>query len=158
MKTRRILLLASVVVISFFAVESKGALASDDASAYGSWPGQNHGSGFDNWVFSNSSGNGSLDGEFLLTGNDSRSQINTGGNSWGLYANSSQTASAVRPFSSRATLGAGEQFLAKMDNGSIDTGGVVGLGFQNSAGANRLEFYFTGGALNYTLNIGGVTS
>src|SRR4051794_16439236 len=63
--------------------------------------GQNGGSGFAPWVLSTTSGNGALNGFFMgsSSGNagGSSGNINTAGVSWGMYANSGQTAAAVRP-------------------------------------------------------------
>lgn len=44
-----------------------------------------------------------------------------------------------------------------MDNGSVDTGGTVGLGLQTSGGTNRLEFFFVGGGTDYRYFRNGVT-
>ena len=117
-----------------------------DAAAYNSgWTnGTNGGNGFSAWSLSPSSNSGNA-GFFIGSSN-----INTGGESWGAYANSGQTASAVRSFA--ADLAVGGTVSLSMDNGSIQTGGTVGWGLQNSSGNNLLEFYFVGGQTEYKTN------
>jgi|GEM_PF-1514592 len=106
--------------------------------------GSNGGSGLNAWILSPASNTGNA-GFFIGSSN-----INTGGESWGTYANSGQTASAVRPFSADLPVGGTVSF--SMDNGSIQTGGTVGWGLQNSSGNNLLEFYFVGGQTEYKIN------
>ena len=117
-----------------------------DVPAYNSgWAnGTNGGAGFSAWSLSPSSNTGNA-GFFIGS-----SDINTGGESWGMYANSGQTASAVRPFSADVAVGGTVSF--SMDNGSVQTGGTVGWGVQNSSGNNLLEFYFIGGGSEYKTN------
>lgn len=117
-----------------------------DAAAYNSgWTnGSNGGSGFSAWSLSPASNSGNA-GFFIGS-----SDINTAGESWGMYANSGQTASAVRPFGADLTVGSTVTF--KMDNGGINGGGTVGWGLQNGSGQNLLEFYFIGGQAEYKIN------
>lgn len=142
---------------------SHGALmASDNAgnTAYNDgWQnGDNGGSGFGAWTFSNTSGDGSQNGAFRSSatgGNQTGSQVSSGGSSWALYANSGQTANATRSFNGGA-LAVGQQLSLKMDNGWINNGNSVGFSLLNSSGANRFEFYFAGGNGAYTLNQVGI--
>jgi hypothetical protein len=62
---------------------------------------------------------------------------------WGLFASAGEVADAVRPLA--APIQAGDTIRLSIDNGFVDTGGVVGFGLQNSAGENLLEVYFAGG-------------
>jgi hypothetical protein len=131
-------------------------VAIDDAGNYtAAWSG-NGGSGFGAWSFSNTSENGGENGSFLATtGGNPDLSIATSEKGWGLYANSGQTANAFRSFTGES-LGTGQSFIVRMDNGSVADGGVVGFGLQTSAGVNRFEFYFVGGQSNYKINVGGV--
>jgi parallel beta-helix repeat protein len=85
-------------------------------------------------------------------GGDSNGDINTapGSRAWGLYANSGQTASAVRNFLAPFT--PGSVFEIYMDNGDVQSGGTVGFALQNSAGQDLLEVYFVGGNAQYTVH------
>jgi hypothetical protein len=137
-----------------FALPIDRAVAADNGydtaanSAYsGGWAnGSNGGFGFGAWSHSTTSGNSSQNGHFAGTGHSAF------GRSWGLYANSSQTASSVRTFNGGA-LSLNQTFSISMDTGFIDTGGTVGLSLQQG-GTNRLEFYFVGGGTGYRYNNG----
>ncbi|HMX39189.1 MAG TPA: hypothetical protein PKD78_02635, partial [Saprospiraceae bacterium] len=76
--------------------------------------------------------------------------INLFGESWGLYANSGNTASAVRPFV--APVGKDGKISIHMDNGCIQSGGTVGLSLRNASGNVLAEFYYVGGASSYTVD------
>ena len=132
-------------------------LATDNAGNYSSWAnGNNLGSGFGAWALSGSDNSGFFLGDSAQNGAPIPSgNINTSGKAWGLFANSGTTASAVRPFTGSA-LAANEQFLIRMDNGNIQSGGTVGFALQNSSSVNRFEFYFVGGGSDYTINFGGM--
>jgi parallel beta-helix repeat protein len=88
------------------------------------------------------------------TGGDSNTDgdINTapGSRAWGLYANSGQTASAVRNFLAPFT--PGSVFEIYMDNGDVQSGGTVGFALRNGAGQELLEVYFVGGNAQYTVH------
>ncbi len=77
-------------------------------------------------------------------GNDG--DIDTQGKSWGLYANSSNTVSAVR----NVNLAVGETFRIDFDTGDIPAPGVVGLQLFYG-GTPRFGFQFIGGQTNYTI-------
>ncbi|MFK7910118.1 MAG: PEP-CTERM sorting domain-containing protein [Akkermansiaceae bacterium] len=96
--------------------------------------------GFTGWTENNTSGDSGLNGRFLGV---SGTTMDTSGNSWGFYANSGQTASSYYDLSS--ALVAGDTVSIQLSLGFINSGGVVGIGFQNSAGVNRFETYYRGG-------------
>ncbi len=116
--------------------------------------------GFGAWILTPSSNN---DNAGFFTGssnlNDAGSSglpnINTGGRSWGMYSNSSNTASAVRNITGNMTIGQIISF--SMDIGSVKNFspfGTVGMGLQNSVGNNLMELYFVGGNAQFTFNDG----
>jgi hypothetical protein len=141
-------------------------MAFDDASnaIYATdWTqGQNGGFGFSPWIISPNPDSG-VAGAFTASSQpngNGAGNIDTGGRSWGLFANTpaSVTADAVRFFTpggvtADSALGIGEQFILRMDNGFISPGGAVGYGLRNSLGEDRFEFLFVGGDTNYRLNI-----
>lgn len=136
------------------------SVAVDQASNYTAWTnGSNGGSGFGAWQLtpsSNSNNAGFFLGNSANNGSVPSGNINSAnGTAFGLYANSGQTASAVRPFTGGA-LAVGQTLSLQMDNGWIDNSRVVGFSLQTSGGANVLEFYFRGGTANYIINVGGV--
>jgi hypothetical protein len=126
-------------------------LASDVASnaAYddGLQNGDNGGTGFGAWEqrdpATNGSGKGMFVGDSTTNAGGASGGINTFGEAWGFYANSSNTASMVRPFT--GALSVGQTFKIAFDNGFIQSGGVVGFGLQTSGEVNRFEFYYVGG-------------
>jgi hypothetical protein len=133
-------------------------------SAYsGGWTnGSNGGFGFDPWTLATSSAGTSSNGFFVgvSTNNASGASpgIDTGGQSWGLYANSGNTSVAYRAFASSVPVGG--TLKIDMRNGYIDTGGIDGFALRHgnvtgstanyNAGA-RLQYYFVGGASDYTV-------
>lgn len=142
--------------------EPCGISSQANATAYddGLQNGDNDGTRFQAWT--NVSGGGPNAGCFI---GDSRNNgdgdgngdgdINTGGEAWGFYANTSNTAEATRPFTN--ALGVGQTFTIYMDNGWID-GGTVGLGLRNSSNNDVWEFFFVGGQSFYQINAGGGVS
>jgi hypothetical protein len=148
------------ICVASTALTTRGSLlATDNAGNYSSWNNSdNQGSGFGAWSLSGSANSGFFIGNSADNAGGSSGNINSSGNkAWGLYANSSATASAIRPFTG-GSLAAGQQFLIQMDNGYLQSGGTVGFGLQNGSGVNRFEFYFVGGSSSYTINIGGTTT
>jgi hypothetical protein len=104
--------------------------------------------GFTNWTQANTSGNGSQNGRFLgATG----TAMDTSGVSWGLYANSSQTAANVYTFPSALPVGGYVEIDISL--GNISAGGTVGFGLQNSSAANRFEAYYIGGNASDTFKL-----
>lgn len=149
-----------VVVAAWACQVFAASVAFDEASNYSTWAnGSNGGSGFGAWQlapFSNSSTAGFFLGSSANNGSAPSGNINsTNGTAFGLYANSGQTASAVRPFTG-GPLAVGQTLSLRMDNGFINNNGVVGFSLQTSGGVNVFEFYFRGGTTNYILNVGGV--
>ena len=96
--------------------------------------------GFTNWTEANTSTNGDQNGRFL--GATGIAAMDTSGVSWGLYANSSQTAANIYTFPS--TLPVGGYVEINISLGNIDGGGTVGFGLQNSSAAKRFEAYYIG--------------
>jgi len=150
----RLAAMAAFIIISSASTRA-AFMGSDNAGNYGNaWAG-NGGTGFGDWSFSNTSGNGSQNGSFLATSSgNSDLSIATSGKGWGLYANSGQTANAIRTLTG-GNLVAGQSFSLRMDNGNVNSGGSVGFSLRNSAQQNRFEFYFVGGQNNYKINING---
>ena len=105
--------------------------------------------GFTNWTQANTSANGSENGRFL--GATGIAAMDTSGVSWGLYANSSQTAANIYTFPS--TLPVGGYVEIDISLGSIGVGGTVGFGLQNSSAVNRFEAYYIGGNASDTFKL-----
>jgi hypothetical protein len=86
--------------------------------------------------------------------------IDTAGESWGMFASGGDTASAVRPFTGPSTLrqlAVGQSISLAMDNGAVQAGGMVGFSLNDGLGAPRFEFYYLGGDSvdSYKINING---
>ena len=129
--------------VEWIAVTSSVSVqATDAAENYSSWTNNsNGGSGFGSWTLQTTSGNSSQNGHFLSSGPPKR---------WGMYANSSQEANAIRNLSS--SMSVGQSFRARFQNSYIGSGGSVGIALQNSSGQPLWEFYFIGGESSYRLN------
>ena len=146
---------ALLVTLLMMTAASQGAApASDNASNYSTWTnGSTGGTGFQPWQLTNGGNSGFFIGASGV--------IDTGsGTSFGMFANTGDTASAVRPFSpgsdSSSILETGESFSMAFANGTIQSGsGTVGFGLQNSVGTSEMQLYFVGGQTDYTLNING---
>jgi hypothetical protein len=95
--------------------------------------------GFTGWTEQNSSLDGGQNGRFTGA---SGTAMDTSGISWGLYANSGQTAANIYTFSS--TLPVGGYVEIDMSIGFIGTGGTIGFALQNSSAVNRFETYYIG--------------
>ena len=97
------------------------------------------------WSFSNTSGNGSQNGAFTAAAGTTAM-----GTSWGLYANSGQTASQTYSFASALNTALGVSTLPVDGTVKIDlslgfnNGGTVGIALQNASGVNRFETYYIG--------------
>ena len=136
------------------------ATASDSCSGV-TYAWQKTGSGWGGgWTLLTTSGNINQNGHFIGDsrsngdGNDDNGDNDIGLDAWGLYANSGQTASALRPL---GTLDSGETFGMDMDNGFIN--GTVGFGLRNASAANRFELYFVSGDTQYKVfDASGVTT
>ena len=163
---RNALLIAAATAAACSAAAGAASVASDVASNTpydDGWDdGDNGGFGFVEWDVSpdvNINQSGVFIGDATTNGNSATGggplgeppdDINTSGESFGLYANSGQVAEAVRPFN--GPLVTGDLFEVNIDTGFVDSGGTVGLALQNAAGANLVEFFLIGGDSNYTVN------
>ncbi len=120
---------------------------SNDASSIysSSWTnGQNDNTtGFGAWALTSAGLGG-----FYSSGS---SGVNNGGSrSWGLYAGGTGTgnrASAVRTVS----LSTGNSLSISMANSFVTTSDTIGFALQNASGQNLMQFYFLGGAANYSI-------
>jgi len=155
-----------VVVLAIAAPASAQFDGNDNAGNYTAWSDNgvtttttpnNGGTGFNAWSLSGVYNSGNYySGEFLgdsrNTGGGSLPGINSGNNeAWGEYANTGNTGQAIRGFAVPLTLG--RQYVSvEFENGYLQNGGVDGVQLQNSSGQNLVEFYFAGGANNYTLS------
>jgi hypothetical protein len=134
--------------------------AADGAYADGWATGDNGGFGFMPWAINDGGG-----GHFVASSTNNcadglqGSGIDTDGVSWGLFHGVGDAAEAVRPFI--APMVVGQTFAIDMDNGFIDSG-TVGFGLQTLDGGtvatNRVEVFFIGGGLNYTLQHGATST
>ena len=123
---KKLLLAAAVMVAAF----SSGALAQQ-------WTNVNvnaGANGFDNWTQNNTSGDGGQNGRLTR-------DPGVMGTSWGLYANSGQTAANIYNFSTTLPVGGYVQIDVSL---GFNNGGTVGFSLQNSTGANRFETYYIG--------------
>lgn len=117
------------------------SIASDNASNYTSWTdSSNQGSGFAAWSLNNNDNGGTAPfaGSFLGDSTAGAGDINTGGQSFGLYANPSEAFStAIRSFS----MSVGETFTAQMA--------------VNFANGNKGFNFRIGGDSIFNFNVGG---
>ena len=137
------------------AMAAQGAsLAEDSAANYsvGTWTnGSNGGTGFGAWTLSTPTGSGAFMGDSTANAGGSSGGINSSnGLAWGMWAGDA-IAQAFRPFTG-GSLAVGQHFLLALDNGYINDTRSVGIGLQNSTGANLWEFGFVGGDDFYILN------
>lgn len=161
------LVLASAVAATAFALPAvslhAAAPASDSAANYtGNYNNGNLGTGFGSaYIVNTNNASTNNAGTFLGTsganGNGGAGNIDTGGQSFALYANGGATTLVNRSFSvggpsGNAFLAAGQTFTLRMDNGFVDTGASVGFNLLSSTGASRFTFQFVGGNNAYTYN------
>lgn len=147
----------AIFVLGATVARANSSYASDNASnpAYsGGWAnGSDGGSGWGgDWQLTASGGSaGFFIGDSTGNAGGHSGGINTSGNkAWGMYANSGDLASAVRPFP--GAMLSNQTFNIAMDNGWIGSGGPsVGFALQDSNGTNRFEFYFAGGDTQYRI-------
>jgi hypothetical protein len=151
------------------AVADAAAPASDQASNTPYEPGntwvnaQNGGTSFGAWALTSGTNSGFFMGASSSNGATPPSgNIDTAGKSWGMFASGGDTASAVRPFglggpNSSKQLAVGQSISLAMDNGVIQTGGMVGFSLNDGMGNPRFEFYYLGGDSvdSYKINING---
>lgn len=147
--------LAAMMTATAHAAALASDVASDPAYDDGWTTGDNGGTGFGAWTLG-TIGSGGAAGHFIGDSSNNAGggsgNINTAGESFGLYAEPGMVSEAFRPFT--GALSVGQIFLIDFDNGWVDVGGTVGLGLQNSAGQNRIEFFFIGGQTTYKIQHG----
>jgi hypothetical protein len=145
--------------------------ASDNAgsSAYGcGWfmsdygVGIDGGTGFGPWLLTatgviGSSSNGFFIGSSTNNGSGTSPGIDVTGQSWGIYANTTNFTAAYRLFAN-GPLSVGATFQIHMDNGPVDTGRSVGFVLRNGNASSspsdynsgaRFEFRSLGGGADY---------
>lgn len=131
-------------------------VASDNASdvAYddGWTSGDNGGFGFSAWVLGDN-GNPANSGRFIGSsafnaGGEGPENIDISGESFGLYANSGASSTALRGFTHSSAIG--DQFRFSLDNGWLEAGGSVEAGFRSSGSAVAMV-RFVGGNANYEI-------
>lgn len=152
-RLRLAVVLLGSLFCGFVAAQSVGISASDNAGngyGSGSFNGTNNGFGFGSWT----TAGGTNAGAFTSNpANNAGGAANNGGGignpAFGLFANSGQTASAVRDITGGLALG--QTIRLDLDNGFINTGGTVGFGLRNSGGQNLFEFFFAGGNSSYSV-------
>lgn len=103
------------------------------------------GTGFGAWFLEN----GANAGFFRATA-AANTNMNIAPVAWGLWANSDDTASAVR--SLNAAMGVGTRFEVTLENNWIDGSKSVGVAWGNGLGEYVLEFLFIGGQATYLVN------
>ncbi|MCS6772325.1 MAG: hypothetical protein NZ740_09930 [Kiritimatiellae bacterium] len=170
---KKIPFISSLLLLWTMATVAHAAnLAADDASdpAYsGGWGvGLNGGYGFGAWIlvppqptnamssshgFYIGSSTANADGwdDASINGLHGDLDIDTGASSpaaWGMYANTFLSAFAIRPFTG-GPLSSGQTFSVDFDNGYIQSGGEVSLGFLDADSNFVFRVYFTGGLTNY---------
>ncbi len=160
---RRNMRFLSVVAVAGFALclptvtaYARPIVASDNASdaVYndGWQTGDDGGFGFGAWTLSTSGGNaGFFIGSSNGNGSNNGPGIDTGGESFGLYANSNDNPSALasRPIDSPLVVGSTLSF--GYDNGFVDGGVAAQFRLADSTGTARLTFQFVGGGNNYSV-------
>ncbi len=172
-KTSRLCISAICVVFVGLARSghAEATIAFDDANqaAYsnGLQAEDNGGYGFAPWALSLTSTDNNRNGFFRYSstingdGRDDGSigglandrDIDVGSYAWGLYANSGNQSRMLRYFLN--DLAVGSTFSIDFDHGYVDYGGYVGLSLLNSAGAERLTFYYYG-SYGYYFAVGNV--
>ena len=144
MKKQLFLLLSIFLISNSFLIAQGNDNASDAAYNSGWNNSTNGGNGFGAWSMNPNPSSG-FAGFFIGS-----SDIDISGESWGIYANTSNVAEAVRDFSTLPD--AADVITINMDNGNIDNGGVVGISLLNASGFSVLEVFFRGGLSNYEVN------
>ncbi len=136
--------------------------ASDNACNYtggGDFTGVNGGTNFQAWFDRSvgSGGGGFFRGTSANNGGSGADNIDTscsGSFAWGMFSGGTtlltDSAHVWRPFVGK--LQPGQSFTIDMDNGFINTGGVVGFALQNAAQQDLFKFSFTGGQSTYQIN------
>ncbi|HMP77486.1 MAG TPA: carbohydrate-binding protein [Kiritimatiellia bacterium] len=134
---------AGVAVVTNAADSGSSAAYADGWQA-----GDNGGSGFGAWVFTNSSTDAGQNGQFMANG----AAVNIGTPAWGLYANNGNLADVRRALP--GPLAVGQTLAVKMDNGYLDTGAGTGVAVFNANNEVLWQFFFNGGDQNYSISGG----
>lgn len=139
----------SVVVLVAGAISAFGGLIAWDCATEPNYDdgwhiGDNGGYGFSAWELEGADNAGFFIGASYGNGEFPSGDIDVNNRSFGLWANSGDSAHAYRLF--QTALEVGDIFQIDFDNGYIDVAGSVGVGLQNSDGQNLFEWYFVGGA------------
>ena len=117
--------------------------AADATYNGGAYNGLNGGYGFQSWIVN--TGGGGSGGSFLYTsssnGGAPSGSIDTGGRSFGLYANGGNTTFASRYFARSTPLTSGYTIEADFDNGWIENGDSDAIGLLGGSATPRLIFY-----------------
>jgi len=111
-----------------------------------------------NWIPANTwtlnaGGGGFFVGSSSNNGTPPSGNIDTSGNSWGLYNNNAASVTeAIRSFGSALVVG--KTFQLDMDNGFITAGKSVGFSLRNASGNIVWEFFYTGSSVtdSYQIN------
>lgn len=149
-------LLVAVAFLLSCSLTFAANLASDNAAdaAYDdNWDtGDNGGSGFGSWTINTAGNTAHWIGTSTNNGGPPTPNegIDTSGRSFGSWAQDNGALfEAYRSFGGGA-LSVGQTFKISLDNGWVEPGGSLGVGLQNSNGESLWEWYFGGGAGNYT--------
>ncbi|MGD1848490.1 MAG: HYR domain-containing protein, partial [Salibacteraceae bacterium] len=122
-------------------------IASDTVYNAGWTSGLNGGAGFGPWSITAGTNAGTFIGNSQNNGATGGVGINTGGEAWGMFANTGDSVVAIR--SILDSLQVGDKVGIQMDNGFIDNGGNVSFALQNSSNEDLVRFGFIGGSTNY---------
>ena len=126
---------------------SSGVLVAVNTSIAGSsWNNSDNDNtnGFGAWALSSVGG---YSGFFTAA---SGTSIDVNSESFGLWAQTSNTASAVRPLSS--TMSVGQTLNFSLAYTSVPSGSSAGFSLYNSSGATLMEFYFPGGGSYFIIH------
>ena len=154
----RLFPLAAVAALLCGANCQAGVIASDSAANYTSWTnGSGGGTGYSTWTLTGYNNSGFFLGSSTVNDNGQTlpagdtSDIDTSGQSWGLYANNGAAATASRTFSA-GPMQVGDTFSIAFDNGNIGTPLTLASDYVtlvSSTGSSILTFGFNGNATNY---------
>jgi MYXO-CTERM domain-containing protein len=153
MQNKQLLAGLALTALGFAAVPTQAqTVASDNATSYsgGNFSGQNQGTGFQPFVVV-VPGDASEDGAFIGS-EDNIQNGHSNNNAFDIYANSGGDAVATRGFN--APLSGNETFASVWTNASADTGQIVGVSLNDTAGNALLSLYFVGGDSTYQFTAG----
>jgi hypothetical protein len=124
--------------------------AADPAYTNGWYGGSNGGAGFGPWTLTQTAPNGSSNGFFIGSSTNNAfgtsPGIDTDGESWGIYANNGNDATAYRAFIG-GSLQVGQSLLISMRNGFINSGDSVGFVLRNGDSSSNANDYTNGARL-----------